>query len=82
MGTMMICGHASQAVDQEGNPVCIICDGAKARTVDPNPPSLEGRMAKCDQCRHTAPSSTDLPFFDYMPERSRDRFYCGCRGWD
>jgi len=46
---MMKCGHAANGYDAEGNPVCVICYGIVpgATVVDPNPPSLEGRMARC-----------------------------------
>lgn len=28
------------------------------------------------------PSSYDLPFFKYQPDKPQDDFYCGCFGWD
>lgn len=29
-----------------------------------------------------APSSTDLPFFEYQPTQPTDKYFCGCFGWD
>ena len=28
------------------------------------------------------PSSFDLAFFSYKPDKEQDSFYCGCFGWD
>lgn len=33
-------------------------------------------------CRCERPSSTDLAFFGYHPDKPYDEFYCGCWGWD
>jgi hypothetical protein len=81
---MMKCGHAANATDEQGNPVCLICYGWKpgADEVDDNPPSLEGREAKCVYCGRIAPSSEKLPFFGYCCDKKYDEYYCGCRGWD
>lgn len=51
--TMMKCGHAANAVDSDGNPSCAICvgTGACGRTVDDDPPDLEGRWARCGYTR-------------------------------
>lgn len=81
----MKCGHAANARDENGNPVCVICFGivGGATEIDESPPSLEGRMARCDEChKSTQPSSTNLPFFEYKPGSPEDVYYCGCRGWD
>src|SRR4029077_7656227 len=51
-------------------------------------PGLAGRQAKCTYCGALAASDgeqgkyCDLPFFQHRPERERDSYYCGCRGWD
>lgn len=39
---------------------------------------LEGRQAKCPYCKTPAPSSNDLPFFEYRGEGSRDAMI-GCK---
>lgn len=46
---MMECGHAAQAVDGNGAPVCVICAGIHpgARIVSTTPPDLTGRTARC-----------------------------------
>lgn len=93
---MMKCGHAANAVNGKGEHACAICVGITpdAYIVDENPPSLEGRIAKCS-CGATQPSDPDLAFFEHGryakgdpggPAIKRvydyDTFYCGCRGWD
>jgi len=46
-------------------------------------PDLSGRMAICTYCRKEAPSDPEkLPFFELVGDRDKDRYYCGCRGWD
>jgi hypothetical protein len=81
---MMKCGHAANATDSKGNPVCVICIGIDpgAEIVDESPPNLEGRTARCVYCSCEEPSSPNLPFFEYNPKGEKDTFYCGCRGWD
>jgi hypothetical protein len=85
MSVMLACGHAANAKDEHGNPVCVICYGIVAGAdVVVEGPDLTGRMAKCD-CGRTVPSSTNLPFFQYGSwggKQPHDRFYCGCRGWN
>ena len=92
MSKMMKCGHAAQAVNGKGEPVCVICVGINpgATVVDDAPPSLAGRMAECSYRRpgpypenHRAvPSDPGLPFFEHRPDSPTDRYYCGCFGWD
>lgn len=80
---IMKCGHRANAVDQFNNPVCAICFPSKnATTIDPNPPSFEGRMAKCSYCKNMKSSSYKLTFFNPQPNKPYDDYYCGCRGWD
>lgn len=75
---MMKCGHAANATC-EGKPCCVICG---EHTVDDNPPSLEGRTAKC-YCGTSEPSDPSrLAFFEYLPNKPHDKFYCGCDGWN
>lgn len=78
----MQCGHAANAVNSNGDPVCAICIGRTllAELVNPERPSLQGRTARCNTCGSTTESKYTLPFFS-MGERS-DAYYCGCRGWE
>lgn len=41
-------------------------------------PDLAVRKAKCEICNTWRPSSWDLDFFKYKPDREFDEFYCGC----
>jgi hypothetical protein len=82
---LMKCGHSANSTDTKGNPVCVICIGivAGADEIVKEPPSLEGRFARCSYGDHAkVPSSYDLAFFEYRPEREEDTYYCGCYGWD
>lgn len=80
---MMKCGHAANAYDQNGHPVCVICIGIVqgATGVDDNPPDLSGREAECD-CGKRKPSSSDLAFFEHRANKATDSYYCGHAGWD
>ena len=82
MTPMMQCGHAANGT-HDGKPCCVICFGIHqgATIEDKNPPSLEGRKAICI-CDKTVPSSPELAFFQHLPDRSFDIYYCGCAGWD
>lgn len=89
MNPMMKCGHAANAVDADGQPVCIICVGRVAGARDEDTvPDLTGRQARCvdngarKPCKGAVPSSTSLPFFRHQPDKPEDTFYCGCWGWD
>ena len=33
-------------------------------------------------CTCEQPSSSKLPFFESKPDQPKDKFYCGCMGWD
>jgi len=80
---MMKCGHAANAEDENGNPVCVICAGITPDAyVVAEMPDLSGRRAKCVYCERKVQSSTDLPFFEYRPNEEFDIYYCGCYGWD
>lgn len=80
---MMTCGHTANAYTLDANgkkiPVCVICDCV---TIADNTPSLEGRLAECDDCGHKVPSDSNLPFFKYRPNQETDSYYDGCYGWD
>jgi hypothetical protein len=80
----MKCGHAANATDENGNPVCGICISftKDARQIESKLPDLKGRKAKCDYCKRIKESSFDLPFFEHKPNDKYDSYYCGCRGWD
>jgi len=81
---IMECGHAANAIDGQGEPVCVICalirDGWN-RVADPQP-DLSGRQARCAMCGKVAPSDSGLAFFEYRPDEELDLYYCGCGGWD
>ncbi len=80
---MMKCGHAANAVDGNGNPVCAICYGIKSAGREVvETPDLTGRTAKCSCCPKTVESTMDLPFFSHHAKAEFDGFYCGCRGWE
>lgn len=89
---MMGCGHAANAQDQGGKPVCAICYGIHSQaTIVADPPDLTGRRARCSYfgsktpigiCNGEEPSSTSLAFFEYKPDRKFDSYYHGCWGWD
>ena len=81
---LMKCGHTAQGKDRFGNPVCAICVGlmTEAREVDPSPPDISGRMARCPDCHTEVKSDFSLPFFSHRPNSLKDAYYCGCRGWD
>ena len=41
------------------------------------------RYAQCSYGDHAVvPTRPTLPFFQSRPDDSRDRYYCGCYGWD
>lgn len=78
---MMVCGHASNANDRHGNPVCAICaprDEAYMLAEDLN---TSGRIAKCKICGKKTESKTSLAFFKYNVGRFDD-YYCGCVGFE
>lgn len=84
MSKLMMCGHTANVVDMKtGNPVCVICLGINegATIVNPNPPSLEGRVAVCTYCNRQQPSAVGLAFFEHSPGQ-HDAYYCGCKGWN
>ena len=84
---LMKCGHAPNATDENGNPICIIChgiiDGADA--VDNDEHDIHDRTARCTYhslCKHEERSRIGLPFFKHKEEEEYDEYYCGCFGWD
>lgn len=47
------------------------------------PEQLKGRIAKCGHgCGAMQSSSLNLAFFEYLPNQTVDRYYCGCFGWN
>lgn len=81
MTEMMECGRAANAKDKEGKPVCAICVGIdrRANVVAKNPPDLTGRSARCsyfESCKRSAPSSSELAFFEYQGAESHSAGYC------
>lgn len=129
MKTFLACGHAANATTQRDGanvPCCAICAPSPESVTVVEAPSLEGRVARCGDCRKEVPSSFGLAFFEYgsvdypadlqsrwqaayeacmkaggrgrAPKKledavceardamsgkgAKDRYYCGCRGWD
>lgn len=85
---MMACGHAANAKCTASGgvkfdppvPSCAICGCIEVAETTPD---LTGRVARCADCRKERPSDSDkLAFFEYVPDREYDRYYCGCGGWD
>lgn len=79
---LMKCGHAANATDTNGNPVCVICI-TPGKKDDPaivviELPSLEERKAICAYCSEPIDSNIDLAFFEYRPDKKYDSYYCGC----
>ena len=71
---MMACGHAANATDEDGEPVCAICFGTggdpwRATTRAERTIDLAGREARCS-CGRTEPSNTSLAFFEFRGEGS------------
>lgn len=78
---LMKCGHIAQGIDKDtGKPYCVICNCSEI--ADKDIVNLEGRTAKCDFCGYEKPSSFNLPFFEYTPDKPHDSYFCGCIGWD
>ena len=84
----MKCGHVAQGIDMNtGAPVCVICAGIRDGSIEverevSGTDSLQGRRAKCSYGDSIVDSSWELPFFEYLPNKEFDRYYCGCWGWD
>lgn len=81
MTDLMECGHAANANDNDGKPVCAICLGIdpRANVVATNLPDLTGRTALCsyfESCKKRMPSSVDLAFFEYQGAGSYSAAYC------
>lgn len=92
---MMKCGHAANAKDEDGKPVCAICILQRLPDDENDParivvgaPNLEGRQAACvyrhgkSKLHGIVASSTELAFFEHCPDEQYDKYYCGCMGWD
>lgn len=84
MTTMMKCGHAANARDELGNPVCAVCYGITTdAVVVVEGAKVEGRMMRCSYGHGTPqPSDPRAAFFRSVPNEPYDEFYCGCWGWD
>lgn len=88
---VMKCGHTANSnrlmPDGTKIPSCVICGCIDIAYECTGTSGLEGRKAICTQhkqggdCR-PVPSSWDLPFFRYRPDKEYDEYYCGCWGWD
>ena len=76
---LMQCGCRAMGHDSKtGKEICLthMCEEPMEL------PDLTGRTAKCTYCKTEVNSSVGLPFFVYENDKGRDRFYCGCMGWD
>jgi hypothetical protein len=83
MRTFMACGHSSNAVTENGKPICAICAGINpGASVQVERVSLKGRVARCPDCGSERESDYDLPFFEHRHDMAKDSFYNGCRGWN
>lgn len=87
MKYLMKCGHVANAIDADGKPICAICAPDEKgmtieRIVEGETGGLEGRKARCPWCGKLKESKWTLPFFEYLPQKENDSFYCGCGGWD
>lgn len=72
---LLKCGHASNAVDENGNPICIICMGVKpGADVVAAAPNLKGRRARCEYYGQRLGYRGDC---DYGGSRQPDRV-CRC----
>ena len=60
-------------------PWCMVHNCVEIAPVNPD---LTGRTARCAYGDSEVPSSLTLAFFEYCPEQQRDRYYCGCYGWE
>lgn len=82
---LMKCGHAASGIEMKtGKPCCVSCSGLTPDAhIEAAAPDLTGRFAHCAYGPHArVPSSTDLAFFEYKPDKPEDIYYCGCYGWD
>ena len=77
---LMKCGHIANATCED-KPCCVICTCFE---VDKkiNDDFLNNRTAKCTTCGKESKSKVKLPFFEYLPNKDFDSYYCGCWGWD
>ena len=79
---LMRCGCRAMGLDSKTNrQICLthLCeDKADDRDVD----LLNSRMASCMYCKKETPSNLSLAFFSLEKEKEKDRYYCGCKGWD
>lgn len=78
---LMQCGHRANHLDEDGNPICGLCNGFHDGYNRIARRKWDGRIAKCGHCHVTIESSADLPFFCYKPEEEYDSYYCGCKDW-
>lgn len=81
---MMKCGHSANATDNNNKPCCVMCvmAGNEDAKVVVEAPDLTNRKAQCSYGHKIVPSSTNLAFFEYCPDKEFDNYYCGCYGWD
>jgi len=75
---IMACGHFAFTHTSKYF-ACAICG---TKEIMENPPSLEGRQAKCSDRCAIKESHWRLPFFKSTPDKEYDEYYCGHGGWD
>ncbi len=80
---LMKCGHTANGTNTKGVPICVVCFGRSPDAVTPAEtiPDLTNRRAAC-ACGREVDSTLNLAFFRHRPDREKDSFYCGCRGWN
>ena len=76
---IIACGCRAMAVTSEGKPFCTT--HMESQQMDFSKELLKERKAECE-CGKLVNSNISLAFFEYLPQSSKDRFYCGCKGWD
>lgn len=78
---LMACGHVDNGTCN-GEPACVICGCRTPVREVLGSEGMDGRKAKCSDCKTMVDSKWTLPFFKHSPDQPFDRYYCGCRGWD
>lgn len=80
---LMKCGCVANAKMTNDKPCCAFHFGfTPDAEIIVEAPNLDGRKAHCCYCKTKADSKLTLPFFESMPDKPEDRYYCGCRGWE
>lgn len=82
---ILTCGHSVSAtitVNGVSKPGCAIC-GCTEEEEAATQPNLGVREMQCSYGAHAIlPSDPKAAFFEHRPKAERDRYYCGCCGWN